>query len=60
MVDWRRGQGQSVMKLMRCSGLSEIYARLGGVRLPNMSTLRNFTLASQRSFLRKTNTVILT
>ena len=26
MGDLRRGQGQSVMKLMQCSGLPEIYA----------------------------------
>ena len=25
MLDWRRGRGQSVMKLMQCSGLPEIY-----------------------------------
>ena len=28
MLNWRRGQGQSVMKLMQCSGLPEIYAQL--------------------------------
>ena len=35
MVEWRRGQGQSVMKLIWSSGLPEIYARLekrGGVK----------------------------
>ena len=28
MVDWRRGWGQSVMKLMWCSGLPWIYSQL--------------------------------
>ena len=31
MVNWRReGQGQSVMKIVQCNGLPEIYARLTG------------------------------
>ena len=37
MVNWRRGQGQSVMKLIQCSGLAEIYAQLEGVSLPKVS-----------------------
>ena len=28
MVDWRRGWGQSIMKLIQCRGLPEIYAQL--------------------------------
>ena len=40
MLNWRRGQGQSVMKFMQCNGLPEIYALLEeGVHLPNMSTM---------------------
>ena len=30
---------QSVMKLMQCSGLPEIYAQLRGVHLPDMNTV---------------------
>ena len=36
MVNWRRGWGQSVMKLIHCSGLPEIYGQLG-VSLPKVS-----------------------
>ena len=28
MLNWRRGWGQSVMKLLQCSDLPEIYAQL--------------------------------
>ena len=38
MLDWRRGQGQSIMKLIKCSSLPVIYAQWG-VHLPNMSTM---------------------
>ena len=33
------GQGQSVMKLMQCSGLPEIYDQFEGVHLPHELTL---------------------
>ena len=33
MVNWRRGLGQSVMKLIWCNGFPDIYAQLGGVNL---------------------------
>ena len=50
MLDWRRGWGQSVMKLMQCTGLPEIYAQLWGVHLPNMSTLWNLLLLHRGLF----------
>ena len=34
IVNWRRGWGQSVMKVIPCSGLPWIYGQLEGVVLP--------------------------
>ena len=34
MVNWRRGWGQSVIKLIQCSGLPWIYGQLEGVVQP--------------------------
>ena len=42
------------MKLMQCSGLPEIYARLTGGPSAKYEHTSKFTIASQRSFLRKT------
>ena len=61
MVNWRRGQGQSVMKIIWCTGLPEIHAQLmGGPSAKVGSSAKyehtsKFTLASQRSFLLKTS-----
>ena len=49
------GTGQSVMKLIQCSGLPEIHAQLLGHPSAKYEHTSKFTLASQRSFLRKTN-----
>ena len=63
MVDWRRQQGQSVMKIMWCNGLPELHALLlGGPSAKVGSSAKyehtsKFTLASQRSFLQKTNKI---
>ena len=56
MVDWRRGQGQSVMNIIQCNGLPETHARLQGVhlpkwvRLPNINTLWNLLLLHRGLF----------
>ena len=55
------GVGQSVMKIIWCSGLPEIHAQLRGGPSAKVGTFAKyehtskFTLASQRTFLRKTN-----
>ena len=57
------GQGQSVMKLIQCSGLPEILVQLVGGPSAKVGTsakyehTSKFTLASRRSFLRKTNKI---
>ena len=57
------GQGQSVMKIIWCNGLPEIHAQLQGGPSAKVGTsakyehTSEFTLASQRSFLGKTNKV---
>ena len=54
MVGWRRGWGQSVMKLIWCSSLPDIHAQLWGVglpaNLPILNTLDISCFASQKVF----------
>ena len=54
MVNWRRGWGQSVMKMIQCNGLPEIHVRLmGGPSVKVGSSAKSFTfhaLLHRRSF----------
>ena len=50
MVNWRRGWGQSVMKIMQCNGLPEIHARLTGGPSADVGSYAKFELISVSCF----------